>query len=470
MTTVPTETLIVSNLINNEQYVRAVLPFISPTYFESQEHKILFKVLSRHISKYNARPDVLILKKSIERIPNLSEEVFKNTNDLIDVTATVPEQNMEWLIDTTEQFCKDRALYLALRESIAIVDEDNPKKPKTSITEILQQALAVSFDNQVGHDYFEDLESRFDEYQKKVEVVPFDLQIFNDIMGGGAAKKTVTVFMAGTNVGKSMIMCSCAAGQVLLGKKVLYITLEMADKKIAKRLDANILNTNLDDIQYMQKSKYVSILNNIQKKSTGQLVVKEYPTTTAGVNHFRFLVQELKLKKGFTPDIIYIDYINLCTSSRYGHNSGGDSYGLVKSIAEEMRGLAVELNLPIVTATQTNRMGFGSSDIDLENIAESFGLAATADVIIGMMTSDELRQMNRVQFKQLKNRDNDITLNTRFQVGVDRAKMKFYDIEQDDYLAGSGNDTSVFDNSSFGQREEDMKNKFKKNSAWESFT
>jgi replicative DNA helicase len=422
------EFLILRNLIHNEEYLRKVLPFIKEEYFEDLEQKIVFEEISKFVLEYNNLPTKEVLCIEVEKRNDVNEEQFRKLVHLVTSLENVPsEQN--WLINTTEKWCRDRAIYLALMESIQLVDEKG-NKSRDTIPSILQDALAVSFDNHVGHDYLQDYEQRYESYHKSEDKIEFDLEYFNRITKGGLPNKTLNIALAGTGVGKSLFMCHVASSVLLQGRNVLYITLEMAEEKIAERIDANLLNVNIKDIVELPKSVFESKVNNIAKKTQGSLIIKEYPTASAHAGHFKSLLNELALKKSFKPDIIFIDYLNICSSSRFKGGNNINSYTLVKSIAEELRGLAVEFNVPIVSATQTTRSGFGSSDVELTDTSESFGLPATADLMFALISTEELEDLGQIMVKQLKNRYNDPTLYKRFVVGIDRAKMRLYDVEQ----------------------------------------
>ena len=423
------EIVILKNLINNEEYLRKVIPFIKSEYFEDSSQKVVFEEISSFVQEYNKVATKEILSIEIEKRSDINEESFKHITDLI---FSLDEESVEfnWLVDTTETWCRDRAIYLALMDSIYIADGKDESKGRDAIPSILSDALAVSFDTHIGHDYLNDYEERYESYHRKEDKIEFDLEYFNKITKGGLPNKTLNIALAGTGVGKSLFMCHVASGVLLQGKNVLYITLEMAEEKIAERIDANLLNVNIQDITDLPKPMFESKVTNIAKKTQGTLIIKEYPTASAHSGHFKALLQELALKKSFKPDIIFIDYLNICASSRYRGNSTVNSYSYIKSIAEELRGLAVEANLPIVSATQTTRSGFASSDVDLTDTSESFGLPATADLMFALISGEELEGLNQIMVKQLKNRYNDPTMNKRFVVGIDRAKMRLYDCEQ----------------------------------------
>ena len=423
------EFLVLKNLINNEEYLRKVLPFLKNEYFEETQYKIVFEEISSFVNEYNECPTKEVLKIETEKRKDINQESLNQVSNLIDHLDEIPVE-FEWLVNTTEKWCRDRAIYLALLESISIADGGNDKKTPDSIPSILSDALAVSFDNHVGHDYLEDYELRYESYHRKEDKIEFDLEYFNKITKGGLPNKTLNIALAGTGVGKSLFMCHQASSVLLQGRNVLYITMEMAEEKIAERIDANLLNVNIQDITDLPKAMFESKVNNLAKKTQGTLIIKEYPTASAHAGHFKSLLNELALKKSFKPDIIFIDYLNICASSRYKSNLSVNSYSYIKAIAEELRGLAVEANVPIVSATQTTRSGYGSSDVELTDTSESFGLPATADLMFALISTEELEQLGQLMVKQLKNRYNDLSVYKRFIVGIDRAKMRLYDCEQ----------------------------------------
>jgi replicative DNA helicase len=421
------ETTILRNLLCNEQFYRKVVPFIKPDYFNEIHEKVIYEEVWNFASNYELLPTKEVLTINVEARKDLNEEVYQNAVKTIqELTDTPIEYN--WLLDTTEKWCKDRAIYLALMESIKIADDSNKKVSKDAIPAILQEALAVSFDEHVGHDYVDNVDERYDFYHMKEDKIPFDLDKFNSITKGGLPNKTLNVALAGTGVGKSLFMCHCAANCLQQGKNVLYITLEMAEEKIAERIDANLLNVNIKDIGGLPETIFTSRIKEIGRKTQGRLIIKEYPTASAHAGHFKSLLNELQLKKTFKPDIIFIDYLNICASARY-KGAIVNSYTYVKAIAEELRGLAVEHNVPLVSATQTTRSGFGNSDVDLTDTSESFGLPATADFMFALISTEDLEKDGHILVKQLKNRYNDPTFNKRFLIGVDRAKMKLYNVE-----------------------------------------
>jgi len=423
------EFLILRNLLYNEEYLRKVIPFIKPEYFEELNQKIIFEEISNFVGEYNQLVTKEALSIEIEKRTDINDESFQNIVKL--VTAFENETvEFNWLVDTTEKWCRDRAIYLALMESIQLADGKDDQKGRDGIPSILSNALAVSFDNHVGHDYLTDYEERYESYHRKEDKIPFDLEYFDKITKGGIPNKTLNIALAGTGVGKSLFMCHVASSALLQGKNVLYITLEMAEEKIAERIDANLLNVNIQDITDLPKQMFEDKVTALAQKTQGTLIIKEYPTASAHSGHFKGLLNELALKKSFRPDIIFIDYLNICASSRYKAGSNVNSYSYIKAIAEELRGLAVEANLPIVSATQTTRSGYGSSDVELTDTSESFGLPATADLMFALISTEDLEGLNQIMVKQLKNRYNDPTMNKRFVIGIDRAKMRLYDCEQ----------------------------------------
>jgi replicative DNA helicase len=445
------EKIILKNLVYNESYVKRVLPFLKSEYFGDHTETVLFKTINNFILKYENPP-------TFESLVIQLRETKLNENELKDVVNELNEFRKEkdeivddrWLLEQTEKFCQEKAIHNALLESIQILDDKSrTTKDKGSIPSILSDALAVSFDEHIGHDYTEDFESRYDFYHRKEEKIPFDLEFFNKITKGGVSYKTLNIILAGTGVGKSLFMCHMAAACLNQGKNVLYITMEMAEEKIAERIDANLLNVNLDDLSNLSRQDYERKISNLKSKTDGKLIIKEYPTASASVLHFKTLLNELYLKRKFKPDIIFVDYLNICCSSRLKYGANVNTYLYVKAIAEELRGLAVETGVPIFSATQTTRSGFTNSDPGLEDTSESFGLPATADFMFALVSTEELEKLNQIQVKQLKNRYSDPNKNKRFVVGIDRGKMKLYDVEnsaQSD-LVDSGQ-TDVIDYSS----------------------
>ena len=436
------EQTILKNLIYNEEYLRKVLPFIKDEYFTDKTERMLFTEISEFVSRYNTTPTIEAIGLAVKERRNLSDdEVEKSESYLQEIAlAKNEESKIQWLIEKSEAFCQERAIYNAVLGSISILDGKDKTHDKGQIPKILSDALAVTFDSSVGHDYLENSDERYEFYHRHEERIPFDLDFFNKITKGGLPSKTLNIALAGTGVGKSLFMCHCAAGAMSLGRNVLYITMEMAEERIAERIDANLLNVTLDDLLDLPKETYDKKVSNLKNKVTGKLIIKEYPTASASALHFRTLLNELNLKKSFVPDIIYIDYLNICCSSRIKPGSNINSYTYVKSIAEELRGLAVEFGVPIVSATQTTRSGYGSSDPGLEDTSESFGLPATADLMFALITSEELEELGQLMVKQLKNRYSDPTTHKRFVIGIDRAKMRLYDVEQtgQDGLADAG--------------------------------
>lgn len=458
-----TETVILSNLISNDDFGRKAIPFLSTEYFHSRSDKVIFELIGDYVNSYNAFPSRDALLVDLSNRSNLSSDEFTACETLIaEITAPQSdENNVEWLIDTTEKFCQDKAIYNAIMESIKILDDKKGELSKGSIPQILSDALGVSFDTSIGHDFLDDAQERFDFYRMKEQRTTFDLDYFNKITNGGLPNKTLNIALAGTGVGKSLFMCHCAAANLMDGKNVLYITLELAEEKVAERIDANLLDIPIGELALVPNETYFKRMGRLKEKCKGKLIVKEYPTASAGSANFRHLLNELKIKKNFVPSIIYIDYLNICTSSRIKQGSNVNSYTYIKAIAEELRGLAVEFNVPIMSATQTTRGGFGNSDVGLEDTSESFGLPATADFMFALISSEELADHGQIMVKQLKNRYNDPDYCKRFVIGVDKSKMRLYDTEQEaqkDILDGP-----VMDYTKVGQRmnEEGKMSKFK---------
>ncbi len=441
------ETTILRNLICNEEYSRKVIPFIEPTYFENRSEKVIFEEITQFIVNYGSAITTEALNIEVENRTDLNESEIKETRDICQSFTDSPVDH-QWLLDTTEKWCRDRAIYLALMESISIADGQDDKKNRDAIPSILSDALSVSFDNNIGHDYLLNYQERYDFYHKKEDTIPFDLEYFNKITKGGLPNKTLNIALAGTGVGKSLFMCHVASSILLQGRNVLYITMEMAEEKIAERIDANLLNVPIQDLTDLPKSMFENKVTKLAEKTQGSLIIKEYPTASAHSGHFKALLNELALKKSFRPDIIFIDYLNICASSRYRQGGSINSYSYIKAIAEELRGLAVEAEVPIVSATQTTRSGYGSSDVDLTDTSESFGLPATADLMFALISTEELEQIGQIMVKQLKNRYNDISVNKRFIVGIDRAKMRLYDCEQtaQDNILDSGQEEEYNNN------------------------
>ena len=420
---------ILNNLIHDEEYTRKVIPFIEEDYFEEKSDKVVFEEIHAFLKTYDSLPTKEVLQIEVGKRTDLTQDEFQSTEQLISALSET-EYEKKWVLDTTEAWCKERAIYNALMESIKIADGQDEKKNRDAIPSILSDALAVGFDQHVGHDYIDDAEDRYAYYHKVENKIPFDLEYFNKITSGGLSDKTLNIALAGTGVGKSLFMCHVASSCLTQGKNVLYITLEMAEEKIAERIDANLLNTNIRDIAELPQTTFHKKIDKLAAKTTGKLIIKEYPTASAHCGHFKALLQELKLKKSFTPDIMFIDYLNICASSRYRSAVNVNSYSYVKAIAEELRGLAVEASIPLFSATQTTRSGFASSDPNLTDTSESFGLPATADLMFALVSTEDMEELDQIMVKQLKNRYNDPTINKRFVVGIDRAKMRLYDCEQ----------------------------------------
>ena len=423
------EFLILRNLLYNEEYIRKIIPFLKTEYFEDPNQKIVFEVILSFVQEYNQPATKEVLCIEIEKRKDINDTSFKEIIQLVSCLDDVPVE-FDWLVNTTEKWCRDRAIYLALMESIHIADGGDEKKNRDSIPSILSDALAVSFDNHIGHDYLQDYEERYEYYHKKENRLEFDLDFFNKITNGGVPSKTLNIFLAGTNVGKTLAMCHLASSFLLQSKNVLYITMEMAEEEIAKRMDANMLNVPINQLEDLPKSMFTSKASKLVEKTKGTLIIKEYPTASAHSGHFKALLNELALKKSFRPDVIFVDYINICASSRFRAGSNINSYSIIKSIAEELRGLAVEHDVPIFSATQTTRSGFSSSDVEITDTSESFGLPATADFLVALISTEELEGLGQILVKQLKNRYGDKSIYKRFVVGIDRAKMRLYDCEQ----------------------------------------
>ena len=423
------EKTILSNLLYNEDFCRKVIPYLREEYFEEQSHKKIFSSFVEYVDKYKEPPSIEALQITIDHRKDLNEEIFKDILTTIKELKVDESTNQEWLLNETEKFCQDKDLYNAIRRSIIILDGKDKELDKGSIPKLLSDSLGVSFDTHIGHDYLTDFSDRYDFYHRKEERVAFDIDLLNKITKGGLPKKSLTVFIAETGVGKSLVMCHMAAAAMMQGKNVLYITAEMAEERIAERIDANLLNVTLDELSVMPKNVFEKKVDRLQEKTTGRLVIKEYPTGVAHSGHFRHLLNELRLKKNFIPDIIFVDYLNICASARVKGVGVANTYVLVKSIAEEIRGLAMEFNVPIVSATQANRSGYGNSDMDLTNTSESIGLPQTVDAMFALISSEELHSMGQIMIKQLKNRWNDLDYYRRFVVGIDRSKMRLYDLE-----------------------------------------
>ena len=449
------EQTILRKLLTDDEFMRKVLPFIKAENFEGP-YKTLFKEAGKFVDKYNKLPTREAFLVELNEHSNLSNEAFSTAVDIAQNLFDGDKVDEKWLLENTEKWCQDRAIYNAVMESITIIDGKHEKLTKNALPNLLQEALGVAFDTQVGHDYVEQAGERFEFYHKEEDRIPFDLEYFNRITKGGVPNKTLNVCLAGTGVGKSLFMCHVAAAALTEGQNVLYITMEMAEERIAERIDANLLNVPIDQLDKMSKDMFTSKVADLARKTTGKLIIKEYPTGAAHSGHFRALLNELKLKKQFIPNVIFIDYLNICSSSRMKGLGGSiNSYSYIKAIAEELRGLAVEFELPIFSATQTNRSGYSNSDIGLEDTSESFGLPATADLMFALITSEELEGMGQLMVKQLKNRYNDPTSYRRFVVGVDRSKMRLYDIEESQQTLKD--DTPVFDKTPTGKKFEGFK-------------
>ena len=448
------EQTILRNLLNDEKYMRKVLPFIKPDYFQGV-YRTLFKEAGKYVAKYNKLPTAETLVIELQET-NMSDEQFQMAMDIVPQLYSGESIDENWLLNATEKWCQDRAIYNAVMESISIIDGKHDTLTKGALPDLLSKALGVGFDTAIGHDYIENVEERYEFYHTEEDRIPFDLEYFNKITKGGVPNKTLNIALAGTGVGKSLFMCHVAAAALVEGKNVLYITMEMAEERIAERIDANLLNVPIDQLDKLSKDMFTSKVADLARKTTGKLIVKEYPTGSAHTGHFRGLLNELKLKKQFEPDIIFIDYLNICASSRMKGMGGAiNSYTYIKAIAEELRGLAVEFEVPIFSATQTTRSGYSNSDVGLEDTSESFGLPATADLMFAIISTEELERDGQLMVKQLKNRYNDPTHHKRFVVGVDRSKMRLYDVEESEQTLTD--DTPVFDNTTTGKRFEDFK-------------
>ena len=445
------ESTILNHLLHDDSYARKVIPFLKEKYFVDSSERLVFKQIESFVSKYNSLPTKEALLIELNNLTGVGESEHKQSSELIGALTPPEKIDETWLLNTTEQFCQEKAVYNAIMDSIHILDGKEKHQDKGNIPQILTDALSISFDNHIGHDFLEDFAERYEYYHRVEEKVPFDLDMMNKITRGGFSKKSLNIIMAGTGVGKTLAMCHLAASNMMLGKNVLYITMEMAEEKIAERIDANLLNVACEDLANLSEDMYETKVSKVRSKTSGKLIVKEYPTATAHVGHFRHLLNELNLKRTFKPDIIYLDYLNISMSSRVKPGANINSYTYIKSIAEELRGLAVEFNVPIVSATQTTRSGFSNSDPDLTDTSESFGLPATADFMIALISSEELQNLNQLMIKQLKNRYNDLTLHSKFVVGIDRSKFRLYDVEQsaqEDLIV----DKPAFDKSKFGAR------------------
>ena len=462
------EKVILQNLISNDEYSRRVIPFIKDEYFHNKIDKKVFSIIREYIISYNGIPTKEAIVLSLQKDNTINEDEYKDAISLVeDISQDHKEPDLNWITEETERFCKDKAIYNAIMESIHIIDGKSNTQTENAIPNILSDALSVSFDTHIGHDYIEDSDERFEFYHRVEKRVPFDLDFFNTITNGGTPQKTLNIVMAGTGVGKSLFMCHHAANCLSQNLNVLYITCEMAEERIAERIDANLMDITMDDLKDLPKQMYDSKLNTMTAGISGKLIIKEYPTATANSNHFRILLDELNIKKKFKPDIIFIDYLNICASARLKNGGNINTYQYVKSIAEELRGLAVEYNVPVWSATQTNRTGFSSSDVGLEDTSESFGLPATADFMVALISTEELDEQNQVLVKQLKNRYNDTVANRKFILGINRAKMKLSDVKRDDQQGlVESNQTSTstlgsgFDGDNFDDKFKMTKEKF----------
>ena len=449
------EQTVLKNLLTNEKYMRKVLPFIKPDYFEGV-YRILFKEVGKFVAKYNKLPSAESFKIELDQSDKLTDDQYNMAMDIVPQLFTKNESDEQWLMDTTEKWCQDRAIYNAIMESISIIDGKHDTLTKGALPDLLTKALGVGFDLTVGHDYIENVEDRYEFYHRDEDRIPFDIEFFNKITKGGVPNKTLNIALAGTGVGKSLYMCHVAANALTDGRDVLYITMEMAEERIAERIDANLLNVPIAQLDKLSKDMFTTKVADIARKTTGKLIIKEYPTGAAHSGHFRALLNELKLKRQFEPDIIFIDYLNICSSSRMKGLGGAiNTYSYVKAIAEELRGLAVEYDVPLFSATQTPRSGFSNSDVGLEDTSESFGLPATADLMFALISTEELEQKGEIMVKQLKNRYNDPTIHKRFVIGVDRSKMRLFDVEEDSQ--NLVDDTPVFDKTDTGKRFKDFK-------------
>ena len=449
------EQTILRNLLTDEKYMRKVLPFIKPDYFQGV-YRILFREAGKYVAKYNKLPNAETFKIELDQSDKLSDEQYNMASDIVPQLFAGEKVDDKWLLDTTEKWCQDRAIYLAIMESISIIDGKHEQLTKGALPDLLTKALGVGFDLKVGHDYVENAEDRYEFYHTEEDRLPFDLEYFNTITKGGVPRKTLNIALAGTGVGKSLFMCHVASSALVQGYNVLYITMEMAEERIAERIDANLLDVPIDQLDKLPKNTFSLKVQDIARKTSGKLIIKEYPKGSAHAGHFRALLNELKLRRQFEPDLIFIDYLNICASSRMKGMGGAiNSYSYIKAIAEELRGLAVEFDLPIFSATQTTRSGYSNSDIGLEDTSESFGLPATADLMFAIMSSEELERCGQLKIKQLKNRYNDPTIHKRFVIGVDRSKMRLYDVEENQQTLTD--DTPVFDKTDTGKRFADFK-------------
>ena len=455
MNNINIEQTILRNLLTNEKYTRKVMPFVQPDYFEGV-YQQLFKEIAKYVAKYNKLPTQESFKIELDQSDKFNDEQYRHAVEIMPSIFDTEQIDDKWLVDTTEKWCQDRAVYNAIMQSITIIDGKHQTLTKNALPDILSKALAVSFDTNIGHDYIENVDERYDFYHAHEERIPFDLEFFNKITKGGLPNKTLNIALAGTGVGKSLFMCHVGASALTQGKNVLYITMEMSEERIAERMDANLLDVPIDQLEHLSKEMLTNKVSTIAARTNGKLIIKEYPTGQANTSHFRALLNELKLKKNFIPDIIFIDYLNICASSRMKGMGGAiNSYSYIKAIAEEIRGLAVEFDVPIVSATQTTRAGYSSSDIGLEDTSESFGLPATADLMFALISNEELNSLGQILVKQLKNRYNDPTQYKRFAIKVDRSKMRLEDVEGGS--DGLVNDTPTFDKTKMNERFKDFK-------------
>lgn len=461
------EHTIFSHLVSNEVYARRVMPYLVPEYFQEKSDQVLFTLIGSYMMNYNKLPSKEALLIDLDKVEGLSKDAYEDTVESIKTLEASDVTSEQWLLDTTEKFCQDKAIYNAIRDSIEIMDDKSGKYTRSAIPELLSNALGVSFDNNIGHDFLEDAEARYEFYHNTVNRLGFDIDMLNVITKGGVPAKTLNMILAATGVGKSLIMCHMAAHNLLQGRNVLYITMEMAEERIAERIDANLMNVPLDELMHLDKDTFLKKASRIKNKSNGKLIIKEYPTSSAGVANFRHLLNELKLKKGFIPDVIYIDYINICISSRLKMGANVNSYTLIKAIAEEIRGLAVEFEVPIWSATQTNRGGYDNSDISLSETSESSALNATVDFMLAIMQTEDMAALSQYLAKQLKNRYGDINKNKKFVIGVDKAQMKLYNVE--DSAQEDIDDGPVFDNATFGSEENERNKKGKYGGKFSSF-
>jgi len=460
------EKTILSHLVFNEPFYQKVYPYVKGEYFDDHVQKKVFDSYSKYVDEYKEPPSVEALKISLDNRKDLNEDSYKSVMSFVDELVVDKKTDLDWLVNETEKFCQNKDLFNSIRKAILIMDGEDKSLDKGSIPEMLSQSLSISFDQSVGHDFIDDASDRYDFYHKKEERLPFDIDLLNKITKGGLPRKSMSVLLATTGGGKSLLKCHMAANYLLTGRNVVYITMEMAEERIAERIDANMMDVTLDDLKIMPRDVYQKRIDRIKSKATGRLVIKEYPTGSAHAGHFRHLLNELKMKRGFTPDVIFIDYLNICASSRVKGSAAANSYTLVKSIAEEIRGLAMEFNCAIVTSSQYNRDAYGSTDVDLTNTSESMGITHTADCILGLVSSEELDSLGQLMIKQLKNRWGDLSAYRRFLVGIDRAKMQIYDLEesaqkgltQGPQIANSQpsstyDDRPVFDKGSFGSKD-----------------